>query len=138
MTNIVIRKRILMTVLFILLLVIMLAVFLFVLTIAVQYPQRINILSTNLDVLIFPTMVALFSALSILFIIIILTLTGYLEKTPNIVLNESKTEKIKKGEIAPWDGWLITDGALAKLLEAGERSKRDTQQRPTTSLDADV
>lgn len=118
-----IRKRILMGVLLLLLLVIMLSIFVFVLTIAVQYPQRLHILSTNLDILIFPTMVALFTSLSILLIILVLTLTGYLEKAPTIVLNESKTEKIKQGEIAPWDGWLITDGALAKLLEAAERSK---------------
>ena len=118
-----IRKRIMIVVLFLLLLVLMLSIFVFILTIAVQYPQRLQILSVNLDNLIYPTMIALFVSISVLLIILVLTLTGYLEKSPTIVLNESKTEVIKKGEIAPWDGWLITDGAFAELLEAAERPK---------------
>lgn len=40
---------------------------------------------------------------------------------PVIVLNEAKTVKIEQGEPAPWSGWMLTDGALVKLLECCER-----------------
>ena len=37
------------------------------------------------------------------------------------VLPEAKTAKIKQGEAAPFEGWILTDGAMAKILEAAER-----------------
>ena len=40
------------------------------------------------------------------------------------VMPESKTAKINQGEAAPYTGWLLTDSAVAKLLEAAERCQR--------------
>ena len=37
------------------------------------------------------------------------------------VMPEARTIKLKTGEVAPYDGWLLTDGATAKLLEQAER-----------------
>jgi hypothetical protein len=70
-------------------------------------------------------MAILFTAIAILFIILILTLVGYLEKSPVIIMPESKTEKISKGDIATMDGWLLSDSALCKLLEAAKRGNRE-------------
>ena len=36
---------------------------------------------------------------------------------------ESRTVKLNQGELAPFDGWLLTNGAVTKLLEAAERCK---------------
>lgn len=38
-----------------------------------------------------------------------------------VILNESKVQKMQKGESANFDGWLLTDGAFVKLLEKAER-----------------
>lgn len=40
---------------------------------------------------------------------------------PPIVINESKVQKISKGESANFNGWILTDGALTKLLESAEK-----------------
>jgi hypothetical protein len=36
-------------------------------------------------------------------------------------MNEAKTVKLEQGDEAPWSGWLLTDGALATLIEEVER-----------------
>jgi hypothetical protein len=43
---------------------------------------------------------------------------------PAIVLNEAKTVALEQGEKAPWDGWLLTDGALTTLLEEVEACQK--------------
>lgn len=40
---------------------------------------------------------------------------------PVIVLDKAKTVKIEQGEAAPWDGWLLTNGAMVELLECCDR-----------------
>jgi len=37
-----------------------------------------------------------------------------------IVMPEARTVKLKLGEPAPYPGWLLTDSAMAQLLEAAE------------------
>lgn len=38
-----------------------------------------------------------------------------------ILMPESRVAKVKQGDPAPFDGWILTDSALAKTLEAAER-----------------
>ena len=42
---------------------------------------------------------------------------------PPVILGESKTAKINQGEPAPFSGWMLTDDAMAKLLELAEIGK---------------
>lgn len=64
-----------------------------------------------------------FVRLSLLAILTLFLLTSIgCVKRPVIVLNESKTVKIETGQPAPWTGWLLSDGALAELLECCGRS----------------
>ena len=39
---------------------------------------------------------------------------------PPVVLQESTTIRLEKATPAPWRGWLLSDSALAKLLEKAE------------------
>lgn len=48
-----------------------------------------------------------------------------------IVMPESKAVTIKAGEAAPYSGWLLTDSAVAKLLEAAERCQAIDPQTTT-------
>ena len=43
---------------------------------------------------------------------------------PGIVLDESKVQKMLKGDSANFDGYLLTTSAVAKLLETAEASKK--------------
>lgn len=45
-----------------------------------------------------------------------------------IVMPESKTVKIKQGDPAPFNGWLLTDSALAKVLEAAEQCRKPAKE----------
>jgi hypothetical protein len=38
-----------------------------------------------------------------------------------VILPESKVQKISAGESASFDGFVITGGALAKMLESAEK-----------------
>jgi len=38
-------------------------------------------------------------------------------KKPVVVLGDSRTVKLQAGQPAPVDGWLLTDSAMAELLE---------------------
>ncbi len=49
--------------------------------------------------------------------------SGMKSSTTPVVLQESRTAKIKQGQPAPFDGWMLTDGAMAKLLELAETAK---------------
>ena len=40
-----------------------------------------------------------------------------------VVLPESQAIRLDKATQAPWRGWLLSDSALAKLLEMAERVK---------------
>lgn len=51
----------------------------------------------------------------------LLALTNCSVKHVTTVLPEAKTAKVKAGEPAPFDGWILTDGTMAEILEAGER-----------------
>jgi hypothetical protein len=63
--------------------------------------------------------------LSIMMLMLFLSgLTGCLLKQETIVLNEARTVKLEVGMQAPWDGWLLTDGALITLLESVERCEK--------------
>ena len=42
---------------------------------------------------------------------------------PLVILGESRTVHLGQNEPAPFDGWLLTDDALAKLLELAELGK---------------
>jgi len=44
-----------------------------------------------------------------------------------IVMPESRTVKLKQGEPAPYPGWLLTDSAMAQLLEAAESCQEKTK-----------
>lgn len=43
--------------------------------------------------------------------------------TTTVLLPESRVQKMLKGESASYDGFLLTGGALTKILEAAERCK---------------
>lgn len=53
--------------------------------------------------------------------LLLLALTGCSGPRQTVVLPEARTVKINQGEPAPFTGWLMTDSAAAKLLEAAER-----------------
>lgn len=40
-----------------------------------------------------------------------------------VLLPESRVQKLLKGELASFDGFLLTGGALTKILEGAERCK---------------
>lgn len=48
-----------------------------------------------------------------------------LRPKPTIVMPEARTVKLMPGDKAPYAGWLLTDGAMAKLLEAAERCNKE-------------
>lgn len=54
----------------------------------------------------------------------LLVSTGCSKKIQVTVLPEARTEKIKQGQASPFDGWILTDGAMVKLLELAERCDR--------------
>lgn len=53
--------------------------------------------------------------------LLLLGLTGCYGPKQTIVLPEAKTVKIEQGQAAPFEGWLLTDGAMATIIEAAER-----------------
>jgi hypothetical protein len=42
-----------------------------------------------------------------------------------IVMPEARAVKLQQGEPAPFPGWLLTDSAMASLLERAEQCKED-------------
>lgn len=53
-----------------------------------------------------------------------LTACWPIKPNPTVVLPESKVQKLSKGESASFDGFLLTAGALAKLLETAEKCQK--------------
>ena len=52
-------------------------------------------------------------------------LTGCLLRSPKVtVMPEARTAKLQAGQAAPFDGWLLTDSAAAKLFECCEGKTR--------------
>ena len=47
--------------------------------------------------------------------------------TSTVVLPDSQVQKMSKGESALFDGYLLTPGAVAKLLETAEKCKAATE-----------
>jgi len=62
--------------------------------------------------------------LSVAILLLCLLLSTGCSQRPLIVVNEAKTLKLMQGESAPWDGWLLTDGALVTLLEEVKRCQK--------------
>lgn len=61
--------------------------------------------------------------LIVMLMLLLSGLTGCSRK-PVIVLDEAKTIHLNQGQPAPWDGWLLTDSAMATLLETVEECNK--------------
>ena len=59
--------------------------------------------------------------LKVMPMLFLLALTACSGPQRTIVLPEAQTASIRKGDPAPFDGWLVTSGAMAIILEAEER-----------------
>lgn len=51
----------------------------------------------------------------------LLALTGCLHRT--VVMPEARAVRLYQGQQAPMSGWLLSESALAKILEAAEKCK---------------
>ena len=57
--------------------------------------------------------------LTVMLMLFLLALTGCWQ-TDNHYLTGNKAVRLQQNESAPWQGWLIQDEAMARILEAAE------------------
>lgn len=55
-------------------------------------------------------------------VLFLLALTACAGKT--VVMPESRAVLVEQGQTAPFKGWLVSESALSKLLEAAERCSK--------------
>ena len=62
----------------------------------------------------------------VILILLLSALTGcsMLKPQPVVVMPEARAVRLQQAQPAPMNGWLLSESALAKLLEAAERCKQ--------------
>jgi hypothetical protein len=59
--------------------------------------------------------------LAVTLMLSVLGLAGCLHRT--VVMPEARAVAVKAGQPMPFDGWAVSESAMAKLLEAAEKNK---------------